>query len=167
MVALERIRSEFPDASHHCFAYRMAPHGLEYRFSDDGEPTGSAGKPILFVLQQQDVVNVLVVVTRYFGGIKLGVGGLARAYSEATRRVLAAAVPGVRHPTDQVEVFATYDDVSAVRQLVERYATQFDEEFRDVVNYRASIRRDQLDEFSEQITEVSQGRAGIIKVSTS
>ncbi len=161
---LARIRREFPDATHHCYAYRLAPHGLEYRFADDGEPSGSAGKPILFVLQQSGLLNVIVVVTRYFGGVKLGIGGLARAYTDATRAALDGAGVIRRHPTNDVEVFTPYDDVSAVRQLVERYAVDFEEEFRDVVNYRLSIRSDQVEEFSSQVSEVSQGRAGMVRV---
>src|SRR5438045_4076727 len=65
---IERVRKEHWDATHNCYAYRLAPHGLQYRFADDGEPSGTAGKPILHALQQRDLVNALVVVTRYFGG---------------------------------------------------------------------------------------------------
>jgi uncharacterized YigZ family protein len=162
---LDAIRKEFWDATHNCYAYRLAPTGLEYRFSDDGEPSGSAGKPILFVLQQRDLANVLVVVTRYFGGTKLGVGGLVRAYTQATVAALDAATVAVSHPTEEVEVFTPYDDVHAVRQLVDRYAVRFEEEFRDVVRYRLSVRCDQVDEFSELISEASQGRAGMVKIS--
>src|SRR5689334_18781908 len=88
---LEKIRKEFWDATHNCYAWRLAPDGLQYRFADDGEPSGSAGKPILFVVQQRELANVLVVVTRYFGGTKLGVGGLARAYSDAAMAALDLA----------------------------------------------------------------------------
>ena len=81
---LESLRSEFWDATHNCFAYRIGKGGLEFRTSDDGEPSGSAGKPILFVLHKYDVSDILMVITRYYGGTKLGVGGLARAYSDSS-----------------------------------------------------------------------------------
>lgn len=76
---IDRVATRFPDASHHCWAWRLASPVRE-RSSDDGEPSGSAGRPILSQLTGRDLVNVAVVVTRYFGGTKLGVGGLVRAY---------------------------------------------------------------------------------------
>lgn len=161
---LAKLQKEFWDATHNCYAYRLAPDGLQYRFADDGEPSGSAGKPILFVMQQRELVNVLVVVTRYFGGTKLGVGGLVRAYSEAAQAALDMAERLEQHPTDVVRIFTTYEDVRVVRGLVEQYALSFEEEYRDVVNYVATIRSDQLEEFSTQLTEGSQGRAGMIKL---
>src|SRR5689334_10565916 len=85
---IERVRKEHWDATHNCYAWRLAPDGLQYRFADDGEPSGTAGKPILHSLQQRDLVNTLVVVTRYFGGTKLGAGGLARAYGDAANAAL-------------------------------------------------------------------------------
>jgi uncharacterized YigZ family protein len=161
---LAQIRKEFWDASHHCYAYRLAPDGSQYRFADDGEPNGSAGKPILFVLQQRELVDVLVVVTRYFGGTKLGVGGLARAYTDAAQAALDLAPVETVYPTNQLQVFTPYDDVRAVRQLVERYATHFDEEFRDVVSYTVTIRTDRVEEFAARLTEASQGRAGMVQL---
>ncbi len=160
---LEKIRKEFWEATHHCYSWRLAPSGLEYRFSDDGEPTGSAGKPILFVLQQRQLVNVLLVVTRYYGGTRLGVGGLARAYAEAATDVLSHVEIERVFPVDCVQVFTPYEDMRVVRQLVEEYAVGFEEEFRDVVNYLVTLRRDQVDEFSERLTDLSQGRAGMIR----
>ncbi|MDB5036394.1 MAG: hypothetical protein JWQ98_3635 [Chlorobi bacterium] len=161
---LAALRKEFWDASHNCYAYRMAPDGLSYRFSDDGEPSGSAGKPILFVMQQKELVNALVVVTRYFGGTKLGVGGLVRAYTEAAQAALALGELHVVHQTDTVRIFTPYEDMSVVRALVERYAVRFEEEFRDVVNYVMTLRSDQFEEFSAVLTDISQGRAGLIRV---
>ena len=160
---LEKIRKEFWEATHHCYSWRLAPSGLEYRFSDDGEPSGSAGKPILFVLQQRQLVNVLLVVTRYYGGTKLGVGGLARAYADAASDVLSQVEVGTVHPVDSVTVFTPYEDMRVVRQLVEEYAVGFEEEFRDVVNYLVTLRADQVEEFSERLTDLSQGRAGMIR----
>jgi uncharacterized YigZ family protein len=81
-----RIQKKFYDATHHCFAYRISQD--VFRYSDDGEPSGTAGKPILQVLEGAELFEVLSVVIRYFGGTKLGTGGLIRAYSEATREAL-------------------------------------------------------------------------------
>ena len=89
-AALAQLRAEMPDATHHCSAWRIAAPSLE-RANDDGEPGGSAGRPILSAIQGRNLVNVAVIVTRYFGGTKLGVGGLVRAYGAAAAAVLDAA----------------------------------------------------------------------------
>jgi uncharacterized YigZ family protein len=89
LALVERVRAEFPDATHHCFAYRLPPAGVEYRASDAGEPRGSAGVPILKRIEGAGLVGVAVVVTRWFGGVKLGVGGLMRAYGAAAAAALA------------------------------------------------------------------------------
>jgi uncharacterized YigZ family protein len=92
MAFLEQARKDYPDARHHCWAYLVgAPHSpLTVACSDDGEPSGTAGKPILNVLEHKGVGNVMVVVIRYFGGIKLGAGGLVRAYSQAAQMAMEA-----------------------------------------------------------------------------
>jgi uncharacterized YigZ family protein len=88
---VERLRKKYYDATHHCYAYRLGADGSVYRANDDGEPSGTAGKPILGQLLSADVTDCLVVVVRYFGGTKLGVPGLIGAYRESTAEVLAAA----------------------------------------------------------------------------
>jgi uncharacterized YigZ family protein len=90
---LGRIRSEYPDATHHCYAYLVgSPQSGQAAMSDDGEPSGTAGRPIFSVIGHKGVGDVLVVVTRYFGGVKLGAGGLVRAYSAAAEAVLSRMV---------------------------------------------------------------------------
>lgn len=164
MTEIEQLRREYWDATHNCFAYQFAPNGAEYRFSDDGEPSGTAGKPILFAIQQRELMNVLVVVTRYFGGTKLGAGGLARAYADSTNDALDHAEVVVNWPVTPIRVFTPYDDMSDVRRLVEAETERFEEEFRDVVIYTADIRDDRLEAFSEQLTQISAGRAGMINL---
>ena len=88
---LNRIRSEHPQATHHCYAYRVGLGTETIRFSDDGEPGGTAGRPILEVLQREDLRNAIIVVTRYFGGTLLGASGLVRAYTQAARLAVDAA----------------------------------------------------------------------------
>ncbi|WP_261806404.1 YigZ family protein [Lapidilactobacillus luobeiensis] len=90
-TALATVRQQHNKASHHCFAYQLGLANEIQRMSDDGEPSGTAGSPILNVLQQERLNNVLCVVTRYFGGIKLGAGGLIRAYGQATSAALNTA----------------------------------------------------------------------------
>lgn len=164
MEELELLRREFWDATHNCYAYQLAPNGAEYRFFDDGEPSGTAGKPILFVIQQRELLDLLVVVTRYFGGTKLGAGGLARAYAEAAQEALDQAEIVVNWPTTPIRVFTPYEDLSEVRRLVEAQTERFEEEFRDVVIYTADIRDDRLEQFSKQLTSATAGRAGMINL---
>ena len=87
-AAIADIRKEYFDARHHCYAYMIGPDKKTFRASDDGEPSGTAGKPILNQILSKDVTNVCVVVTRYFGGIKLGTSGLINAYKTASREAL-------------------------------------------------------------------------------
>lgn len=88
---IQQLKKDHFKARHHCSAYRLMTSYLSEHSSDDGEPSGTAGRPMLDILRHEQLVNVLVVVVRYFGGIKLGTGGLARAYSQATKEALKAA----------------------------------------------------------------------------
>lgn len=90
MAVVEEARALYPDATHHCYAYLLGnPASAQAAMNDDGEPSGTAGKPIFNVIQHKDISDVLVVVIRYFGGVKLGAGGLVRAYAAAAESVLA------------------------------------------------------------------------------
>jgi uncharacterized YigZ family protein len=92
LLHLKELHGQYPDASHIVYAYRIKTgQGIIYRFHDAGEPTGTAGKPIFQQLDGKDLINVLLVVVRYFGGVKLGAGGLTRAYSNTASQVIAAA----------------------------------------------------------------------------
>lgn len=162
LMHIERVRQLFPGATHHCYAYRLGIGGLEFRTWDDGEPAGSAGKPILFVVQKYRLSDVLVVVTRYFGGTKLGRGPLARAYAQATEKVLVSAerIPVVRYIC--VRVFCAYEDVDAVISVLRRYALNFDAEYRDAVEFVARIREDAQENFAADIAAATKGRAGYL-----
>lgn len=114
------VRKRYPDATHNCYAYIADELGNETRFSDDGEPGGTAGQPMLEVLKKRGVVRAAVVVTRYFGGIKLGAGGLVAAYTDSVTKVLDAA--GIRRMTEcaEVTVECDYSDHSAIESALTR-----------------------------------------------
>jgi uncharacterized YigZ family protein len=114
---LAEYRGRFPGATHHCWAFRLGLPPRE-RFSDAGEPTGTAGRPILRVLQGREVSDALVLVVRWFGGTKLGKGGLARAYAGAAKAALDRARWLDRFPTVELLVEVPYDRVGAVKHLV-------------------------------------------------
>lgn len=164
LLFLEQIRSEFFDATHNCFAYRIGPTGLEYRAADDGEPSGSAGKPILFAITKFELSDIIVVVTRYFGGTKLGVGGLARAYSSTTELALSQCERKAIHITAPVKVLCTYEDVSTIKKLIDEYAVSFSEHYSDAVEFIVNLHLSKMVEFQNKVIANTNGRAGVILV---
>jgi len=117
-----------PAATHNCWAWRI---GGEYRFNDDGEPAGTAGKPIFIALEGKDVDHALVVVTRYYGGIKLGAGGLARAYGGAAARAVDAAGIVTIEPTVECIIEAGFESTGPVYAALDACgARKLDEQFR-------------------------------------
>lgn len=119
---LDRARKDHPDARHICWAYQIGRSGAaaEAAMNDDGEPSGTAGKPILSVIQHKDLGDVLVMVIRYFGGTKLGAGGLVRAYAGATEAVLAKVDRVIQQPLSRVTVTMTFADEQPVRHWCEQ-----------------------------------------------
>lgn len=115
---LDTLRKRYYDATHHCYAWRIGPHGEAFRANDDGEPSGTAGKPILGQLLSKEVTNCLVVVVRYFGGTKLGVPGLIAAYREAAAGVLAAGRIVTRTVDCTVKVDFPYVAMNDVMRVV-------------------------------------------------
>lgn len=131
MAFLQHVRDDYPDARHHCWAYLLGdPQATASAgMNDDGEPSGTAGKPILNVIQHKGIGNVMVSVTRYFGGIKLGAGGLARAYAGATENVLSK-LPLSRHaPHSKRRLQADF----AHEQAIRHWCTQHDARIAEVV----------------------------------
>src|SRR5690606_5882903 len=111
-------KSEHPKARHHCWAYRLTPDRSVYRINDDGEPSGTAGRPILNTLLSLDVTNILVVVVRYFGGTLLGVPGLINAYKTATQEALQMANIVVFTVNDIYHVSFDYEQMNDVMRIV-------------------------------------------------
>ncbi len=118
---LAEVRAEHSDATHNCWAYNLRQFGKQ-RCSDDGEPQGTAGMPILNVIKAQGVVDVLVVVTRYFGGILLGAGGLVRAYAKGASQVLDAAEKAPIIKAVSFEALFGYDKHKTVNKVLEKYS---------------------------------------------
>ena len=112
------LKSEHPKARHHCWAYRLTPDRSIYRINDDGEPSGTAGRPILNTLLSYDVTNLLVVVVRYFGGTLLGVPGLIHAYKTATQEALQAAEVVTLTVNDVYRVSFDYEQMNDVMRIV-------------------------------------------------
>ncbi len=160
-AAYDTIRRRYHDATHNCFAYRVGidDEKAETRSSDDGEPSGTAGRPILDALNSGNVTNTLVVVTRYFGGVKLGTGGLARAYRQAADQVLATAVIVERLIEQRFCLRFGHDETSVVMHaLAELRIKPARTDYTDDVVVYARIRRSQFKQLRTALIERSRGR---------
>ncbi len=115
----EEIQKQYHDATHNCYAYRIDDN--QFRYSDDGEPSGTAGRPMYQIIEGQQLFQILAVVTRYFGGTKLGTGGLIRAYSEAVRNCLESSLIKEKIRCREVEITAKYDLLRNVREIITRH----------------------------------------------
>jgi uncharacterized YigZ family protein len=120
-LRLNEIKKEHPKATHHCFAYRLGLDGNSFRVSDDGEPSGSAGRPILGQIDSKELVNVLVVVVRYFGGTLLGVPGLINAYRSATALALQMTPLVQKQVEQEFRVHFDYTQMNEVMMLIRQY----------------------------------------------
>jgi uncharacterized YigZ family protein len=144
-------------ATHNCWAWRV---GQRYRFSDDGEPAGTAGKPILQAIDGQNIDNVIVVVTRWFGGIKLGAGGLIRAYGGCAAECLRQATKSELIETSRVEFALEFSALQATRARLRAFGATIDtEDFSDNgVVLHLSLPTSKLDELRSLLADLSRGR---------
>jgi uncharacterized YigZ family protein len=155
---LGSVRKEWYDATHHCYAYRLGSSGDQFRAHDGGEPAGSAGKPILAAIEHAGLTDVVVIVTRYFGGTRLGIGGLGRAYGEAAAAALEHAERVTHYAVDLIRVSFPHAQVSTVMHLLEKYGariveTTYDEE----VHLAIEIRRLRSAELREALVNRTSG----------
>jgi uncharacterized YigZ family protein len=158
-AVVEAVRAEYADASHNVPAYRVRADPLREWASDDGEPSGSAGKPVLNVLQGEGVANVVAVVTRYFGGTELGVGGLVRAYGRAVKAALDDAEVVERLPREQFTVTVDYDDSGSVRGLLESAGVEFDADYAATVEFVVDAPVGDAAALRDRIRSATSGRA--------
>ena len=160
---LAAIRKREHAATHHCYAWRVGlADEMQFKYSDDGEPSGTAGRPIYDAVEGRDLTNILLVVTRYFGGTKLGTGGLVRAYSEAAAKVLEESGSKENHVTERIVVnldFAHYDML--VKALHHHSAIQIGADFTDHVVVEFEIRKSKANQLVSEIVELTNGRAEI------
>ncbi|MEG1942845.1 MAG: YigZ family protein [Angelakisella sp.] len=151
------LRSRYKDATHNVYAYILR-EGSTCRFSDDGEPQGTAGKPVLEVLQKEGLTDVAVVVTRYFGGILLGTGGLVHSYTQGAKCALDAAKILHMTPAVRVELDIGYDFYGKLTYILPDYDIVTEaSDFAEGIRLRLLIKADRLAEFSAQLLELSGG----------
>ena len=155
-----RMKAEFKDASHNvpAFVIGYGP-SVTAHCKDDGEPSGTAGRPMLAVLQGSGLGDIVIVVTRYFGGTKLGTGGLVRAYGDAVKEVLAILPRAEKVPTHTVMMALPYNMYERVKLLVEaQLGLILDEEFAADITITAQFATDQFPGFQDALRELSHGR---------
>lgn len=126
------LRKEFHDARHHCFAWRLGPEMERYRVNDDGEPSGSAGRPIFGQIQSRELTDILIVVIRYFGGTLLGVGGLINAYRSSASDALEHAKVIEKKVEEKVTINFPYDAMNAVMSIIKEYELQMEKQHFDL-----------------------------------
>ena len=165
-VFISIIKNEFPDATHNCWAFVAGPPGDTARIglSDDGEPHGTAGKPILTVLLHSEIGEIVAVVTRYFGGTKLGTGGLVRAYSGSVKNALAGL--SIKEKKDVITLTAIldYSKITAVRQMIESFNSEIIEaKYEADVSFKIELPKNNKDSFIHAITDLTGGEILITK----
>lgn len=170
-IHLKEIQKKYREATHNCYAYRF---GAKVNFdlfgnleltpeymkqSDEGEPTNTAGKPILAQIQWHELHNILVVVTRYFGGTMLGIGGLIQAYSESAKQTIQQSKIIEKEITKNVELTYHFDLMPIVRNLLNKYdAKVIEEEYKENVYMKISINSGYIEAFKKEIFENSKGQ---------
>lgn len=157
---IEEVSTAHRDATHNCFAYRIgSPPRETVYYSDRGEPAGTAGKPILGAILQRELTDVVVVVTRYFGGKKLGIRGLIEAYSKAASLTLEKAGVAVQRRTAALTVRCPYSHYEAVLQLCRRYQAEWSaESFAEEVTLAVHLSPGDVEAFTRELSAFGLGR---------
>ncbi|MFI3172686.1 MAG: YigZ family protein [Eubacteriales bacterium] len=159
---INQVKKKHYDARHNCSAFIIGKKKELVRCNDDGEPSGTAGKPMLEVLLGSDLVNVAVVVTRYFGGTLLGTGGLVRAYTDATKAGLAQCQTAIMSKGKKVKIHTDYNTIGKILyELGQRGLNQEDSEYTDVIVLTVIVPIEDVDGFEKKMTEISAGKTRV------
>jgi uncharacterized YigZ family protein len=162
---LDTIAKQFHDATHHCYAWRIGfGKSMKYRYADNGEPSSTAGLPIFRAIEACNLSNVIVVVTRYFGGVKLGTGGLIRAYGKAAADVLKDCEIEKSYLSETLTFKTDFEFVSIVHNIVSTFkATLKDSVYGDKATFTVEIRSTKLKEFKTKLKDGTNGQIEFIK----
>lgn len=161
---IAELKSLHPKARHHCWAYRLSTDRTVFRLNDDGEPSGTAGRPILNVLLSKDVTNILVVVVRYFGGTLLGVPGLINAYKTAAQEALANAVIVEKTVNDVYQIDFEYLVMNDVMRIVkDENITVLDQQFDNACTMTVEMRKMQVNSFVTKMEKVEGAKFNYLR----
>lgn len=157
---IAHVRADMPDATHHVHAFKVGyGSSITEGMTDDGEPSGTSGPPVLAVLRGADLGDVVIVVTRYFGGTKLGTGGLVRAYGNAARDAIAALPTERLIPKNMIGLEFAYTFFDQIQRLLAKYEAHVDEQdFGAAVTLYATLPSDNLDALAADIQELTAGQ---------
>ncbi len=161
VAILEGLRKQYWDASHICYAFRIGQGGMLSRSSDDGEPSGTAGAPIRNVLTQMELVDVLCTVTRYFGGVLLGAGGLIRAYSNAATEAAGLAGVVFMRPCTCLSIRLQYPQYASMENLLRACGEIENIAYTDAVTVKLWVPDAEIAEVRRRLVDASDGRAVI------
>lgn len=157
---IEQYKKQYWDARHNCYAFRVGYDQPVLRFSDDGEPSGTAGKPILEVITGQELFNVLIIVTRYFGGVLLGTGGLVRAYTEASKAGLDNSIVVMKKLGKELLLTTNYTDIGRLQYyFAQEQVDVADTIYEDVVKVTLYVPHSALHATKKHISELTSGQA--------
>jgi uncharacterized YigZ family protein len=158
-----KIKKEHHGARHHCYVWRLGPEMEEFRLNDDGEPSGTAGRPIFGQIQSKELTNVLIIVVRYFGGILLGTSGLINAYKQATIDALNQAVIVEREVEDLIDVNFDYSAMNEFMQIIkERQIEQIRSDFNLNCSATIAVRKSLSGTLLEKLNHIDKLKASII-----
>ncbi|MEF8777092.1 MAG: YigZ family protein [Haloarculaceae archaeon] len=157
-VVVDEVSARYDDATHVVPAYRIRADPLREWASDAGEPSGSAGKPALNVLQKEALENLVAVVTRYYGGTNLGVGGLARAYGRAVKEAVEDAGVVETVPSETVRIVVDYDDSGTVRGILESAGHEYEADYERRVTLEATVRAAEAAALRDRLRSATSGR---------
>ena len=158
-AALNQVKKREHKATHHCWAARIGIEDPASKYSDDGEPGGTAGRPILRQIESYQLTNTLVIVTRYYGGTKLGTGGLARAYGDAARSVLEKSGARTTILRDAVRVLFSYMDTSAAMHTIQQFDAVIESStYHDETELMLAVRRSHVTGLIKEFTQKLRGR---------
>jgi uncharacterized YigZ family protein len=159
---LDGLKKRYFDATHHCYAYRIGKRGEDFRAHDDGEPGGTAGKPILAAIDARGLTDTMLVVVRYFGGTKLGTGGLAHAYSDAASSALEKAGRSTMFITETIAVTVPHNQTGALMNAVSQHGVKIiDSAYDEEVHLTLEIRTSAADLFCAQIVNATRGNVDL------
>lgn len=160
---LDALHKQYYDATHLCYAWRLGPHAEQFRSNDDGEPSGTAGKPILGQLLSHELTDCLIVVVRYFGGTKLGVSGLIQAYKESAQEAIAASEIVEKTVDISVHIEFSYVSMNDIMRIVKEELPRIDEQsFDNLCSMTLSIRQSRAQRLIDRLNKVEGAITEII-----
>ncbi len=159
LMYIEKIKKEHWDARHNCYAFIIGRNSEIQRFSDDGEPQGTAGKPILEVLVNGNIRNTLIIVTRYFGGTLLGTGGLVRAYGQSAKVGIQNALVMRVCEGVSFDLRCDYNSIGKIKYIMGQMNISAEEEYGEDVNLHINMNKSDLKNFQNQVVDATSGKA--------